>query len=138
MDYVTRATTIFETLRPRSKRFGRIWLALAATLLIIGLLLAHVYYRYEVLRLGYNLTEQIAIHEKLLEQQRKLHIEIRVLSRRERLEPIAKRQYAMQVPKATQILVIQQAPKTIDILQNGDTGRRKDGLDRIKKIDEKD
>ena len=72
------------TIAGTRQRSGRLWLICGATLIVITLLIIQVYYKHRDLNLGYNLSEAISTREALLEENRKLRIELRVLSRRER------------------------------------------------------
>ena len=83
------------TIAGTRQRSGRLWLICGATLIVITLLIIQVYYKHRDLNLGYNLSEAISTREALLEENRKLRIELRVLSRRERLEPYATQQLGM-------------------------------------------
>lgn len=114
------------------QRSGRLWLTLLATFIIIALLIVQVFYRHRELNLGYALSASIAEREALHEENRKLRIELRILSSRERLEPIALRQLGMRPPRPEQIFF---APKTDNkVRHEGSPNRRLDGLDRVKLI----
>lgn len=114
------------------QRSGRLWLTLLATFIVIALLIVQVFYRHRELNLGYALSASIAEREALHEENRKLRIELRVLSSRERLEPIALRQLGMRPPRPEQIFF---APKTDAKAGHvSDPHRRLDGLDRVKLI----
>ena len=123
---------------------GRLVLALVGTLIVITLLIMLVSFRHQILELGYNISQATVDREALLENQRKLKIELRVLSRRERLEPIARRNLGMVPVKPEQILYVpSQNPKAkveprrlempVEEQPEPKTGRE-DGLDRIEKI----
>lgn len=115
------------------ERSGRLWLTLVATFIVIGLLLVQVYYRHRELTLGYELSAAISQREALLEENRKLRIELRVLSRRERLEPLAGRQLGMAPIKPEQVLIVH-APKNRTVQPSN--GQRLDGLDNVRRIGE--
>jgi cell division protein FtsL len=80
--------------------------ALLATLIIVALLLFQVWSRHRVLAMGYEISEKIAEQESLLETQRRLRIEMRVLTRSDRLEPIARKQLGLITPTPEQILLV--------------------------------
>jgi cell division protein FtsL len=88
----------------------RVWTSVVAALLatsaVVGLLLVHVWSRYRVLDLGYQVSNLSRERESLLEEQRRLQIEMQVLTRAERLEPAARRQMALVTPSPQQILYV--------------------------------
>lgn len=115
------------------ERSGRLWLTFAATLIVIVLLIIQVSYRHRELNLGYELSAAISQREALLEENRKLRIELRVLSRRERLEPLAGRQLGMSTIKPEQVYIVNtDTIKTKKV----EPGKRLDGLDNVRRIGE--
>lgn len=119
------------TIAGTRQRSGRLWLICGATLIVITLLIIQVYYKHRDLNLGYNLSEAISTREALLEENRKLRIELRVLSRRERLEPYATQQLGMSTIRPDQIIIVHEAKRA----DGG--GRRLDGLDDVRRIGDK-
>ncbi len=121
------------TIAGTRQRSGRLWLTCAATFIVITLLIIQVYYRHRELNLGYELSAAISQREALIEENRKLRIELRVLSRRERLEPLAGRQLGMATIKPEQVLIV-----NVDKADNPlpAPGKRLDGLDNVRKIGE--
>lgn len=119
------------TIAGTRQRSGRLWLICGATLIVITLLIIQVYYKHRDLNLGYNLSEAISTREALLEENRKLRIELRVLSRRERLEPYATQQIGMSTIRPDQIIIVHEAKRA----DGG--GRRLDGLDNVRRIGDK-
>ncbi len=85
---------------------GKVVGALIATLVVVALLLVHVWSRYRVLSLGYELSELTTEREQLLEENRRLRIEARVLMRADRLKPIARRQLGLIAPAPENILYV--------------------------------
>ncbi|MCA9519820.1 MAG: cell division protein FtsL [Myxococcales bacterium] len=65
-----------------------------ATLLFTALLTAagifHVWYNYEVYSLGHKLAKQTVMHRKLLDETKKLKLELSTLKRSQNLNQIAK------------------------------------------------
>lgn len=122
------------TIAGTRQRSGRLWLTCAVTLVVIVLLVIQVFYRHRELNLGYELSAAISQREALLEENRKLRIELRVLSRRERLEPLAGKQLGMSVIRPEQVLIV----RTPNVPKKAvDPGKRLDGLDNVKRIGEK-
>lgn len=97
-----------DTYVPRVRRrgLGKVVGALVATLVVVGLLLVHVWSRYGVIKLGYELSALSSERESLLEENRRLRIELRVLTRPDRLEPLARRQLGLARPSHDQILFV--------------------------------
>ncbi len=115
------------------QRSGRLWLTFAIMLIVIALLIIQVAYKHRELNLGFELSDAITQREALLEENRKLRIELRVLSRRERLEPLAGRQLGMSVIKPEQIFIVD----TKGRLNTSDKpGKRADGLDNVRHLGE--
>lgn len=100
------------TIAGTPQRSGRLWMIAGVTLVVIVMLIIQVYYRHRELNLGYVLSEAISQREALHEENRKLRIELRILSRRERLEPMADRQLGMTVIRPEQVLIVDEAPRT--------------------------
>lgn len=121
------------TIAGTRQRSGRLWLIFGATLVVIVMLIIQVYYRHRDLNLGYELSEAISAREALLEENRKLRIELRVLSRRERLEPYATQQLGMATIRPDQIVIIHE--KKAEKSDENMRIRRLDGLDNVKRID---
>lgn len=119
------------TIAGTRQRSGRLWLICGATLIVITLLIIQVYYKHRDLNLGYNLSEAISMRESLLEENRKLRIELRVLSRRERLEPYATQQLGMTTIRPDQIVIVHEAKR------DDKEGHRLDGLDNVRRIEER-
>ena len=86
------------------ERSGRFWMTCIATFIVMALLIMQVSYRHRELNLGYELSASISQREALLEENRKLRIELR--SRRERLEPVAGRQLGMSPIKPEQVFIV--------------------------------
>lgn len=111
-------------------RSGRFWVAIAVTLTIVALLLMQVYFKHQVYNVGYSLSSAASEREALLEEQRKLRIELRILSSRERLEPIAYRNMGLSALRPEQIIYEKGDFKTPEGPRIG----RVDGLDKLRKI----
>ncbi len=115
------------------QRSSRLWLTFGAMLIVISLLIIQVVYRHRELNLGYELSDAISQRESLLEENRKLRIELRVLSRRERLEPLAGKQLGMSTIQPEQVFIVDMDKLNKHQVQ---PGRRQDGLDNVHRIGE--
>lgn len=130
----TRGRALSEalmTIAGTRQRSGRLWLTCAATFILIILFIIQVYYRHRELNLGYDLSAAISQREALLEENRKLRIELRVLSRRERLEPLAGKQLGMSNFKPEQVLILDMEKRGRPAAK---AGNRSDGLDQVRRI----
>ena len=121
------------TIAGTRQRSGRLWLTTFVTFVVITLLIVQVYYRHREINLGYELSKAISNREALLEENRKLRIELRVLSLRERLEPLAGKQLGMTTIQPEQVLIVDTGKKKTKATRNG---QRRDGLDNVKRIGE--
>lgn len=107
MDGADSVTSEFEYQRPKPKKgLGKVIGALVATLVVVGLLLVHVWSRHNVLELGYQLSSLSSEREALLEEQRRLRIELRVLTRSDRIAPIGHNDLGLIEPRFDQILYV--------------------------------
>lgn len=116
------------------QRSGRLWMTAGAMFLVIALLIIQVYYRHRELNLGYELSAAISQREALLEENRKLRIELRVLSRRDNLEAVAGKQLGMVTIRPEQVLIYDLKNKKPQDTSN--SKKRIDGLDNVRRIGE--
>lgn len=126
-------STALMTIAGTRQRSGRLWLTCFVTLVVISLLITLVYYKHCEINLGYELSAAIAQREALLEENRMLRIELRVQSRRDRLEPLAGKELGMSVIRPEQVLIVDMK----NAKKKTATGTRQDGLDDVKRIGEK-
>jgi len=113
------------------ERSGRFWMTFLATFIVMALLIMQVAYRHRELNLGYELSASISQREALLEENRKLRIELRSL--RERQEPLAGRQLGMSPIRPEQVFIVNtDTVKT----KKFEPGKRLDGLDNVRRIGE--
>ena len=116
------------------QRSGRLWMTAGAMFLIIALLIIQVYYRHREVNLGYELSAAISQREALLEENRKLRIELRVLSRRDNLEAVAGKQLGMVTIRPEQVLIYDL--KKTSPSDPSSSKKRIDGLDNVRRIGE--
>lgn len=62
----------------------------------LALLLTHVWYQYQVTRLGYEISEETRRHERLADRHRKLTIEYAVESRSRRVTQTAREEFGLR------------------------------------------
>lgn len=118
------------------KRAGRFWMIVIGMLILMALLVVLAHYKHREIKLGYELSNAISEREALLEENRKLRIELRVQSSRDRLEPMASRQLGLTQLRPEQILFIRQAEQP-NTPPDPDPSQRSDGLDRVKLLEDK-
>ncbi len=116
------------------QRSGRLWMTAGAMFLVIALLIIQVYYRHREVNLGYELSAAISQREALLEENRKLRIELRVLSRRDNLEAVAGKQLGMVTIRPEQVLMYDLKKKSPS--DTSASKKRIDGLDNVRRIGE--
>lgn len=121
------------TIAGTRQRSGRLWLTCGATFVVIVLLIIQVYYRHRELDLGYALSAAISQREALIEENRKLRIEWRVLSRRERLQPQAASRMGLGPIRPEQVFIVN-VDKPGEMLPA--PGKRLDGLDNVRHLEE--
>ena len=80
---------------------------LVVTGLVVCMLLLHVWFRYRIMKVGYEMATLTREHNQILEEQRRLEIELRLLSRSDVLEEAARTKIGMTDPKMEQIVVIE-------------------------------
>jgi len=90
-------------------RVGRVALLVAIPAV---LLLTHVWYKYRITQLGYQISEQTDRHERLVDEQRKLEIQAAVEGRSERLSEVARERFRLERVDPQQIITVD--PATVD------------------------
>ena len=119
------------------QRAGRFWMIVIGMLILMALLVVLAHYKHREIKLGYELSTAISEREALLEENRKLRIELRVQSSRDRLEPMASRQLGLTQIRPEQILFLKQKADTAPNTDHADTTKRLDGLDRVRLVEDK-
>lgn len=119
------------------QRAGRFWMIVIGMLILMALLVVLAHYKHREIKLGYELSTAISEREALLEENRKLRIELRVQSSRDRLEPMASRQLGLTQIRPEQILFLKQNADNVPNTDNVDTTKRLDGLDRVRLVEDK-
>ena len=118
------------------QRAGRFWMIVFGMLILMALLVVLAHYKHREIKLGYELSQAISEREALLEENRKLRIELRVQSSRDRLEPMASRQLGLTQIRPEQILFLKHTSPSADAPQNRTATKRLDGLDRVKLLED--
>lgn len=87
------------------------------------LLLSHVWTRYQITELGYEVAAQTRLHRQLIEEQRKLSIEAALQGRSERVVARAREQFGLVEVRPEQIVEVSaadlaRAPRDADLAQH--------------------
>jgi cell division protein FtsL len=84
----------------------RILTVLIITLSITIVILIYVWSHIQMTRLEYEVAEAIHTKEQLLEEQRRLRLEVATLKSPQRIEAIARNRLQMTYPEPGQVIVI--------------------------------
>jgi cell division protein FtsL len=87
------------------------------TLVLMAVALVYVWSHIRMTELEYKVAEEMSIKESLLEEQRKLKVEIATLKSPQRLEAIAKEKLQMSYPTRDQVIIL----KNDDLVKNNST-----------------
>jgi cell division protein FtsL len=73
---------------------------------LVALSLFYIWSRVEVVSIGYAISEKQQVFAQLLEDNRKLQVEVAMLKSPQRLQDIAQKQFGMQPPVSEQIVAL--------------------------------
>jgi cell division protein FtsL len=104
MVYPVRGMVIPEKVKARGRTSGLLAFCIIAA--IIAGSLFYVWSRVMVINLGYDLSEAMEVHWKLVGENKKLHIEIATLRSLARIERIAHEELGMERPFPGQIILM--------------------------------
>jgi cell division protein FtsL len=76
------------------------------TLVLMAVALVYVWSHIRMTELEYTVAEAMSIKENLLEEQRKLNVEIATLKSPQRIESFAKHKLQMSYPEREQVIVL--------------------------------
>lgn len=74
----------------------------------IAMLFFHVWTRYQITDLGYEVAEQTRTHRQLIEEQRKLSIEATFQGRSDRVLGLAREKFGLQELQPSQVIQVEQ------------------------------
>jgi cell division protein FtsL len=75
-------------------------------LLLVGVLLAHVWLRLQVVKTGYVLATASKLQARLEQENRELQIELATLTSPDRLESLARRRLGLVPPEKGQVIIL--------------------------------
>lgn len=76
------------------------------TLVLMAVALVYVWSHIRMTELEYMVAEEMSIKESLLEEQRKLNVEIATLKSPQRIEALAKNKLQMSYPAREQVIIL--------------------------------
>lgn len=86
---------------------GRLGAAIFAVSLACSILIFHVWNEYQITHLGYEISRVTNEHRELVEENRKLSIEVAVQGRTERMAEVARTRFGLEPVSPDQIRPIQ-------------------------------
>lgn len=93
----------------RQRSAGSRWRLVSGVILgagLIGVVLAHVWLRLQVVRMGYVLSTTSKLQTRLEQENRELKFEIATLNSPERLEALARQRLGLVTPEKGQVIVL--------------------------------
>jgi len=79
-------------------------LLLIVAIIWAGAGIAHLWVRHQSIRLGYAISDQEDLRESLQSRNTALRIQLTSLKSRERIEPLARKNFGMDLPKTGQVI----------------------------------
>ena len=104
MAFPTKGMVIPEKVKARGRASGLLAFCIIAALIAGSLF--YVWSRVLVINLGYDLSEAMEVHWKLVQDNKKLQIEIASLKSLARIERIAQEELDMEKPLPGQIILM--------------------------------
>ncbi len=93
--------------RPRSAASRwRIFFGVILGVALIGVVLAHVWLRLQVVRMGYVLSTTSKLQTRLEQENRELKFELALLNSPERLGALARQRLGLVAPEKGQVIVL--------------------------------
>jgi cell division protein FtsL len=75
-------------------------------LVLVGVALAHVWLRLQVVQMGYGLSTTSKLQNQLEQEQRELKVELATLMSPDRLEAMARKRLGLTPPEKGQVIVL--------------------------------
>jgi cell division protein FtsL len=94
-----------ERIRRKQGRRHRFGVAVLA-IILVGVVLAHVWLRLQVVQMGYVLSTTSKLQSKLEQEQNELKVELATLMSPERLEAMARKRLGLVPPEKGQVIVL--------------------------------
>jgi cell division protein FtsL len=74
--------------------------------IFLGVVLVHVWLRLQVVQMGYVLATASKLQNRLEQENRELKVELATLTRRDRLDEMARRRLGLTLPQKGQVIVL--------------------------------
>lgn len=92
-----------EKLKDATQDLYRIGLVIGCVTAVSGLLGFHVWNQYRITQIGYEISQVTSDHRALMEENKKLAIEVAVQGRAERMTSLARERYGLEPLKPAQV-----------------------------------
>src|SRR5690554_2461460 len=86
----------------------RILRVVALVAIPVAMLFFHVWTRYQITDLGYEVAEQTRTHRQLIEEKRKLSIEAAYQGRNDRVLALAREKFGLEELQPSQVIQVEQ------------------------------
>jgi len=96
-----------EKVYDASRDFGKVAGLFAAIAVVASILLVHVWNQYRITQLGYDIASVTHKHRRLIEENKKLSIEVAVQGRTERMTEVARDNFGLQPLQPMQVKSLQ-------------------------------
>lgn len=84
----------------------RLFLGIFLGLVLIAAVLAHVWLRLQVVRMGYVLSTTSKLQARLEQENRELKVELATLTSPDRLEALARQRLGLTAPEKDQVIIL--------------------------------
>ena len=102
-----RNRVVKQAVLDASSDLGRVLGVLAVVAVISSILGVHVWNQYRMTHLGYEISRVTSEHRRLLEEHKKLSIEVAVQGRTERMSEVARERFGLQPVAPSQVHSLQ-------------------------------
>jgi len=103
---LSQGTEQGEKVAPQQLKYS-VFLFVAFVLMVVAI--TYVWSHVQMTKLEYQVAEEMSTKERLLEDQRKLKLELATLKSPQRIEAIAKNSLSLSYPERDQVIIIKDA-----------------------------
>jgi cell division protein FtsL len=89
-----------KRIRPRLSHF------IFITLIFMAIALVYVWFHIKITKLNYQIASEISVRDRLLEENRRLKVEVTTLKAPQRIEKIARDKLEMYFPDKDQVIFV--------------------------------
>lgn len=105
-----------ERVLDATRDLARMGAVVAAVAVVTSLLGVHVWNQYRITELGYEISNVTSEHRRLMEENKKLSIEVAVQGRTERMTEVARERFGLQPTEPDQVRTL--SASTLDAPAN--------------------